>query len=181
MDNISWVLNSTGEVYSIFWNSCPFCSRQLWEVFVVRLFQAEYSGNSQDVRGQWIMRILLTSTAVRPVPSHACWADWSSCTLVSSQIFRKRSWLCVWWTLLPLLLGAISTHIEPREEDRWRSLGEWKKSVIPLTWTKLTCADRWKWSKARMNIPAARRGNEGDRMSRYMEQDPRLSHCSALQ
>lgn len=52
-------------------------------------------------------------------------------------------------------------------------------SVITLTQTKLTCADRWKWSKARINFLGARKGSEGEWVPVGVQRGPSLSHLPA--
>lgn len=81
---------------------------------------------------------------------------------------RNRNWHLYW----AQIEGQISLRKNKNKKNQ-------HMSVITLTQTKLTCADRWKWSKARINFLGARKGSEGEWVPVGVQRGPSLSHLPA--
>lgn len=123
-----------------------------------------------------------------PAPAHTCLAAWPSRTLLPSQNVKEGSCFVrgghycpfSWEHSTEQQLALVLSLQRGINEEAWVSKKSQHVSVIALTWTKLTCADRWKWSKARITVLGARRGSEWGGMPRCMEQSPRVGSSFSM-
>lgn len=181
MDSISWVLNSTREVNSM---SCPFWQQAALSIYF-RTFQRMVSIHKQW--GPMAHAHFAKTHSSQPSPRTCLLGSLTlphPCDLPDCQ--GSVLALCMGDTMAPSLGSKAwnrNWHLfwAQREEQSLSEQSNQYMPVIVLTWTQLTCADRWKWSKARINILGARRGSEGDGMPRCVEQGPRLRHLFVLQ
>lgn len=76
MDSIPWVLNTTGEGCSLFWNSFPFWQQAVLRSIYCRTFPGRVWWQFTSCKGA--MCTLLTPAATSPAPAHTCRAAWPS-------------------------------------------------------------------------------------------------------